>query len=431
MSEAHAARDHALLAPSAAHRWLACPGSVALEDRFPRSSSAAANEGTAAHELGAWALLMAREPSDMLGRVIDINGENHHLKFLVAGSPIVDNTRWPVTAEMVEAVDTYVSHVRSLGGARSIEQKLHMSEIHAELWGTGDALVYIAETKTLHVCDFKYGRGVEVEAEGNPQLLAYASGAITRLSNVGPVETVVMTIVQPRIGPPIKTWTLPKADLDLAEAELARGADRAMEAFEKYVPDARTPAMQSAMGGWAKAYLAAGEHCRFCKAGATCSMRAEKALLDAQAEFAADGAMTLPGPADMTPERLADLLGKARQIQHWVNAVEEHAHAEATAGRVPPGFKLVAKRATRNWTDEASFIAAAPVMLTIAPAEMYADPKLLSPAQLEKKLPKDERDMLSAFVTSASSGTNLVPVDDKRPPSRPSAADEFTPVTQD
>ena len=422
-AQAHSDRDHARLAPSAMHRIMACGGSLAMEERLPPgTSSAAANEGTAAHELAAWALTMDRDPVEMRGRVIDIEGADHHRRFLMAGSPLGDTgTRWPVTDEMVEAVQDYVGFVRKLGGERMVEQRLHMTRIHDEVWGTGDAIVWIAETKVLHVVDLKYGRGVVVEAEDNPQLVCYASGAITRLAAEGVtgIETVSMTIVQPRAPHPVsrtRTWMIGLADLIEREAEIGLAAKLALIATG-----------QNSIGSpeWNAEWLRAGEHCRFCSFGAQCPARARQALADAQADFDTGGAMTLPEPETMSPETLADTLRKARQIQHWVNAVEEYANAEAQAGRVPPGFKLVPKRATRGWKDESAFLAAAPMIFSIDESDLYAEPKLLSPAAVEKKLPKGEREALARFVTSSSSGTNLVPDEDARKGTRPTAEDDF------
>lgn len=421
---AHTDREHARLAPSSMRRIVECPGSLAMEERMPAgASSHAANEGTAAHELAAWALTMHRDPADMLGRVIDITGKDHARRFLANGAPLTDDgTRWPVTDEMVEAVRVYTDHVTGLGGERMVEQRLHMDRIHDDVWGTGDAIVWLAEKKHIHIVDLKYGRGVVVEAENNPQLVCYGSGAITRLAAEGVegCETITMTIVQPRApheAGPVRSWTLDAAQLIDQEREIASSARAAL------IAAGQNDVMSAE---WNAEWLRPGDHCRFCSFGAQCPARAQQAIVDAQAEFGADGDMILPEPETMSPEALADTLRKARQIQHWINAVEEYANAEAQAGRIPPGFKLVAKRATRAWKDEATLLSMAPMLFSIDSAKMYAEPKLLSPAQFEKLLPKDERSALATFVTSNSSGTNLVPADDARSSTRPSAEEDFT-----
>ena len=218
-------------------------------------------------------------------------------------------------------------------------------------------------------------------------------------------------------------------DIDIGGVQATYAATLVDEAGTEFYQNPVTAALTQAMEGWRSKYLAAGDHCRFCAAGAVCPMRAEQAIADAQAEFGDDGEIVTTEIARLSTADLGDLVRKARQIQHWVKAVEEHANAEALAGRIPEGFKLAAKRATRKWTDESVVISVAPIMTTLAPEEMFAEPKLLSPAQLEKKLPKAERAALAPFITKESSGANLVPEDDPRPSIRPSAEEEFGAAT--
>ena len=431
-SSAHSERAHAKMSPSAAHRAVECPGSVVLEAQVADDrSSDAANEGTAAHELAAWALTINKDPGDMLGRVIDITGDDVVTRFLLGSTPHKgDTNRWPVDEDMVEAVRVFVDFVRERKGELSVEQRLDISHVHPDCWGTGDAIVFNEDGGHLWVIDYKHGRGVVVEAEGNPQLLLYAMGALKRFDNRG-VKMVSMAIVQPRADHPkgpIRRWTVNLEELGVEEAKL-RNAYRLVD--EAQVTYGRAAIDDGEVGpNWFDAYTAAGDHCRFCKVGATCPTRAAQAMSDAQAEFSdTTGEMTLPEPDRLAPEALADLLTKVRRIQHWCNAVEEHANAEALAGRIPPGFKLVAKRAIRKWADEETVAAMAPMMTSLSPADLFGEPKLLSPAQLEKKLPKAERENLAAFVTKESSGANLVPEDDARPSIRPTAAEEFDAVS--
>lgn len=430
MNTAQSSRAHAALSPSAAHRFINCPGSVPYEASLPAEdrSSDAANEGTAAHELASWCLEMEREPSDMLGRVVNIVAEIAADRFLAEGTPHKDNTNlWPVTDEMVQGVKIYVDYVRSLDGELSIEERLDISHIHPDCWGTGDALIY--KDKHLHVIDLKYGRGVVVEVENNSQLTLYASGAARRYSNRG-VEKVTMTIVQPRADHhrgPVRPLTINMSVLKGAEEYLAEATVRVDEARKSFFKGPHTPALESVMAKWQDDYLSAGDWCRFCRVGAVCPKRAEKVIEDAQAEFAEDGTMVLPEPAKLTSEQLAELLLKARQIQHWVNSVEEHANAEALEGRVPDGFKLVAKRAIRKWKNEGDE-GVITMMVDVNPDVLFDEPKRLSPAQLEKKLSKEQKAHLTPFITKSSSGFNLVPEEDPRPNKRPSAEQEFTSI---
>lgn len=420
---AHSGRAHAKLSPSGASRWKNCPGSILMESSVGDSSSDAANEGTAAHELAAWCLEdVSRSPDHMLGRVIDITADTTALRFLMGGAPHEgDTNRWPVTDEMVESVETYVDYVRSRAGELTIEERLDMTHVHPDCWGTGDALVYDPAEQHLYVIDLKYGRGVLVEVEENNQLSLYGSGAAKRFHNRG-VKTISLVIIQPRAvheDGPIRSETITAAELSARERKLQNAA---ME-----VDRARTQLPTMVHGDWLKEFVFAGDWCRFCKVGATCPVRAQQAMEDAAAEFEPiTQSADLSAVTTLSPDALGRLLGKARQIQHWIKAVEEHAHAEATEGRMPDGFKLVATRATRKWTDEETLKIMAPVLFgDLSPEDLYAEPKLRSPAQLEKLLPKERRGELSKFVTKKSSGTNLVPVDDKRTDAKPSATSEF------
>lgn len=407
----HSARAHARLAPSASHRWMACPGSVRMEAGFPDSSGVYAAEGTAAHELAAHCLQHDFDAARFLGLVIDIN-EPFGGKILRGGADGV--TSFEVTEEMVEAVEVYLDVVRSLTGRDrnlknpavivEIEQKLDMTHLHPEIFGTGDAVVYQKNAAWLHVVDLKYGKGVVVDPVENPQLMLYGAGAVRRYKGYR-IEGITLHIVQPRApGSPVRSWQTDVLTLLEFEEEIAKCA-RLTELSEPL--------------------LAAGEHCRFCKAAATCpALRAivhEKALaeFDDAVLSATDAPVTLPDPASLSSDQMAAVLRDADLIGNWVKAVQEHAHAEAVAGRIPTGFKLVSKRATRKWKDEDE----AAMMLAALAVDPWQEPKLKSPAQVEAAVGKkrfaallsDAEDLgFEAPVTKVSSGTNLVPISDAR-----------------
>lgn len=415
MSDAHTGRTHARLAPSAAHRWIACPGSVPYEETFPDTESDAAMEGTAAHELASHCLVNDLDAAHFAGRVIDVHGASAATRFLAADAPL-DRGRYVVDDEMVACVQDYLDIVRYLadGGDLHVETRVRADRVHDEISGTADAIIYRPGMETLHVVDLKYGRGVVVEADGNPQLQLYASGAL-RLFHNRPVRRIRVHIFQPRAPHPDgrhRAWEFTLGDHEKAENALKAAAKRVDEATVNFVPG--KPPTEA----WAHNFLSAGEHCRFCKAMASCPAQRVRVQEMARKEFA--------DPASMSPEDLAKVLKQARQLQHWIKAIEDHANAEAAAGRPPPGFKLVEGRKTRRWADEEQMKELLPVFCaSLTVDDMYDPPKLKSPAGIEKLISTDEKKALATFVEAKASGTQLVEESDPRPPIRPTAADEL------
>lgn len=396
MNEAHSARAHARLAPSAAHRWMHCPGSVRLSEGMPNETSSFAAEGTAAHELCAAVLTEGGFVADRLGRYVDVKTA----KIVDTPEDTDDENRFfEITEEMADAVAMYVDHVKGLAGANSgleVEQRLDMTHLHPGIFGTGDATVFDPVDRHLHVCDFKYGKGVAVDADDNPQLLLYAAGAARRLHNAQ-IEKLTMHIVQPRAPHPkgpIRSYEIDLLDLFEFEDTLAAAA------AETDKPDA---------------VVVAGDWCRFCPAQPVCPTVRAKRLAAAAEEFGDVGEpIALAPPETLSDEKLGALLREADQIGNYVKAVQEYAHAQAMVGKMPAGFKLVAKRAVRKWRNEQE---ARAKLLALA-IEPFEEPKLKSPAKVEGQFPgknKAERQKAMAdLVEAKSSGTNLVPVDDPR-----------------
>jgi hypothetical protein len=402
-----AQKAHSDLGASSAYRWMACPGSVRLSAGIEKTSSSYAKEGTAAHLLAESCLSSDAEPSEFLGQEIQVEGES-----------------FTVDEEMTEAVQVFKSAVLSVYDPKTdvlaIERRFDLSQFHPGMFGTCDAVVYKPAPKELHVFDFKYGKGHAVEVADNPQLKYYGLGAVIE-EKVRPVSTVKLYIVQPRAphrDGPVREWAIDIMDLIEWSGELTRAA-KATEATD--------------------APTAAGDHCGFCPALATCATARDRNLAVAAATFAASPIeWTPPAPETLTPEQLSAVLIRAGEVKDWIGAVQAHAHAEAEAGRVPPGFKLVDKRAQRRWADEEEVIKKFEVL---GSATLYVEPKLRSPAQLEaalivaakdrnKKLTKKQaEDMVKPFVIKESSGTNLVPDTDARPEVLASVKNAFTPIT--
>ena len=412
---------------------------------MPEQSSVFAAEGSSAHELAAHCLKLDADASRFLGVVIDITEPLAGGKFGNAGGGN-GTTRFKVTEEMAEAVQVYLDVVRSLCGRDrdirndnvivDVEQRLDMTHLHPEIYGTGDAVVYQRNTGWLHVVDFKYGKGVVVSPVENPQLMLYGAGAARKHERL-PLNGVTLHIVQPRaMGEPVKSWATDALTLLEFEDEIRQRAQIVEDAFLEWPPGGPS-------ANWA--YFTAGDHCRFCKAAAVCPALREQSLSSALAEFADvahEGAvdfmpLVVPEPTALTTDQLAAVLRDAEMIGNWVKAVQAYAHAEALAGRIPAGFKMVPKRAIRKWRDEAEAIE----MITAVRSDVdpYKEREVKSPAQLEAAIGKykftkmlAEAEMLGfdGIVKKESSGLNLVPEADPRGAAKVAGLLDFEPTVE-
>lgn len=257
--------DHALLSASGAHRWLNCPPSAVLESRESAPSSAAAEQGTVAHALAEWKLRRAL----------------HQATTFKPESGWIDSEMENLTDDYLSFVLEHISLAREACGDPQvlIEQRLDFSHIVPGGFGTGDCVI-IAEPK-LQIIDLKYGQGVLVEAAHNPQLMLYALGAIHAFGDLYDIETVAVTIYQPRRGN-VDTWETSVAELLVwAETEVKPKAELAAAGGGEFCP-----------GSW----------CQFCRIAPTCRARAEANLALAQLEFAP--------PAELTDAEIAEVLAR-------------------------------------------------------------------------------------------------------------------------
>lgn len=352
--------SHAKLSPSAAERWMTCPGSVVLSEGMPDKSSPFAEEGTCAHELAE--------------------------KILMGSMTIGDS-------EMMEHVCIYVDHVMNLGGQLHIEQRVKVNDA---IYGTADAVVWLGNEKHLHVCDLKYGAGVAVEVDGNLQLKIYALA--TLLTFGYPAERVTATIVQPRCphsDGPVRSVTYDVVDLLDFHADL-EDAVRVVRDAQQHAPEALLDA----------GFLTPSDKgCRWCKAAPKCPKLRSKAQEMAKQVFA-------PGlPYDA--KALADTLDFLPILEGWIKNTREFAYGEAEKGNALPGYKLVEKRATRKWRGD--IVDTDLVAMGLDLDDIYDEPSLKTPATIEKMLPKDQRALLDELTVKESSGHTLVHESDKRP----------------
>jgi len=401
---------HAVLSPSSAKRWMSCPGSVALSEGLQDTSSTFAEEGTAAHFLASYCLVSGENAAAHLGRCIlllvhGLTGE--HTELFECDTPDADESpyrtlsRFAVDGDMADNVQVYLDYVRDVqratDGELLVEVSVPLDHITGEEGACGTSDAVIVTSDELIVIDLKFGRGVEVDATQNPQLLMYASGA-RKLFDIGAnFTTVRVAISQPRITHAPSEWSCSSEDLD---------------AFESEVLQASANASAMACGATPLAFEPSTEACRWCKAKAKC-----KALEDFVAEgIAADfdevltQGVALPAAADLSQKMMClDL------IEDWCKAVRGAVESELLHGRPVEGYKLVqGRQGARAWTAEEEAEAALKG-LKVKAALMYKR-KLISPTDAEKLLKGDVKwDKLQKYITRAEGRPSVAPASDKRP----------------
>lgn len=366
---------HALLGASSAARWIACPPSARATEGLPGETSKYAEEGTRAHELCEKAL-------------------RYKLAKWEAGIPfdlLSDWAQQSMPTEMFNAVCRYTSFIHELWAGFPcrpgvfIEQEVDVSQWVPGGFGTCDCL--LIGDGILHIIDFKYGQGVPVNPEHNPQLMYYALGAYALFDGIDEVDTVRLSIVQPRMQEEPQTWELPLADLlSWAREVLQPAAELAWKGEGVYHP---------------------GGHCRFCKAYPSC--RAWQKQYGPLAGFE-----PYPEPATLSDEELGEWLQKLEGLAAYAKDLEEYAQQALLDGRSLPGWKLVQGRSTRKWTDQdAAFqqmehdgIDEA-MLYTRTPISLTAAEKMIG----KKKF----AETMSAFITRAPGTPKLAAASDPRP----------------
>ena len=369
---------HAKLSASSAHRWMNCNPSANLEREFADKSSEAAAEGSAAHALCEHKLRKAlkqcstrptsKYDSDEMEMYTD-----SYLEFVL---------------EQIEIAKQHCADPFVL-----IEQRLDFSCYVPDGFGTGDCL--IVADKLLHIIDFKYGLGVLVDAEDNPQMMLYALGALRLFDALYDIDTVSMTIFQPR-RENVSTWTISVSELEeWAEKTLRPKAELAFKGEGEFNP-----------GPW----------CTFCKAAVKCRARAEEKLALAQYEFAK--------PPLLTDEEIEDILSRLDDLTKWANEIAAYAQdAAINHGKQWNGYKLVEGRSNRKYTDESAVIAAA----TAAGYRDIFKKSLIPITEMEKLMGKKTfAEVLGGLVIKPQGKPTLVPASDKRPAIHTGAKHDFT-----
>ncbi len=301
---------HSLLSPSSSKRWLECPPSARLTEKIKDEISSYAREGTDAHTLCEY----------KVNKALGLNVEN----------PI--ETLSFYDEDMEQSAEEYMLFVLEAYQAEKdndpviiTEQRLDISNYVPDCSGTGDCL--IIANKTLHIIDFKYGKGIEVTAENNTQMMLYALGAVDMFESIYEIENINMTIFQPRLSN-ISTFSITANQIKQWANEYLK--PRALLAFE------------------GKGEMQAGSWCRFCKIKASCRKRAEKNMQLAAYDF--------KKPPLISNYEVIEILKQVDELTSWVSDIKGYALSLLSKGEKLEGFKLVEGRSSRKYLDEKAVI---------------------------------------------------------------------------
>jgi hypothetical protein len=370
---------------------------ILIEQSPPAKPSFYAAQGTAAHEIGERFLRQRL--------VVDTRYEGEVIA--------VDGFDIDINPEITDAVDVYVNTVYDdMSKYNSPSHRLHVEvgfdlrHLDPDAFGTCDAMLYVPYNRLI-VYDYKHGAGIAVDAMNNKQCLYYALGAFRQLpkDEQDDLEFVETVIVQPRCphdGGIVRRAIYRVADLIAFEAELSRAIGRVRSG---------------------DATLCAGPHCKFCPAKPICTEAKNEVARKAALDFSevADGP---PDVKTLTPDEIAHLLTFVPFIKDWCDSLLAYAYTEAERGVTIPGYKLVDKKSNRKWVDPANVVEEYGWIL----GDKLWSKSLLSPAQLEKLLPKAEREDLTRFWEKPVAGKTLVPVSDDRETRMPKAITDFMDV---
>ena len=373
----HADREHAALSPSGAHRWLACPPSALLEQQFPDTTSEAAREGTLAHEL-----------AEVKARHYFFTVDFGRRKLTAAITKLKKQDLWQ--DEMMGYTDVYADYLKTSALAfpgipyAAVEKRLDLGTYIPGGFGTADCI--LIGGGTLQVIDFKYGKGVPVSAERNPQMMLYALGAYDAYKVLYPVEQVKLSIVQPRISSEPSEWECSLQELLGFGAYAKERAALAIKGEGDFHPGEDT--------------------CRFCRARAQCRARAEE---NVRLAFRA-GKL----PPLITREEAGRYLKQGKDVAAWLSDLQDWALSECLAGEEVPGWKAVEGRSARSWTDmDAAF---AKLQECGVPEALLWEKKPLTLAQVEKTVGKKEfQEYVGGYVTRSPGKPALVEESDRRP----------------
>ena len=390
---------HALLSASSAHRWLVCTAAPRYEELFPESTSEYAEEGRLAHAICELKTLK---------------------KFTTAITPKTFTTRHnklkkdPMyNPEMDKTSDLYIQHLTERAMQYNsmpyvaAEVQVEFSEYVPEGFGTCDNIMIGGDT--ICITDYKHGKGVPVSAENNPQMKLYALGALKKYRPIygDTIKKVIMTIDQPRLSETPSVSEITSDELYAWGESIKPVAQKAFSGFGEFVP---------------------GEHCRFCRGKAQCKARADVNSALEEFKDCVPQAKAEPGQNILTDAQIGDLLIRGAELVSWYKDLEEYALSTLLNGGEIPGWKCVAGRSLRTFTDQDAALKA--VIAAGYDESLVYERKAKTLTELEKLMGKTEfAEKIGQFVIKPVGKPTLAPMSDKREPYNPAASD-FAGITE-
>lgn len=401
--------EHAVCSASASERWLNCTAAPRYEEQFPESSSVYGEEGRLAHS---FCELYGRKRFTVMSKG-DFDAELAKLQADPLYNPEMLGTAQSYTDFLNESALSYDEKPYI-----AFEVRVDFSDIVPEGFGTCDCVMVGGHV--MRITDYKHGKGVPVSAVDNSQMRLYALGCLKKYNAIfgNTITDVYTAIVQPRINDDVEVEHLTVAELEAWGEHAKPIAQRAFTGFgAEFVP---------------------GDWCRFCRGKAVCKARADKysAFNDFKDAFPTSVVVEGDGSSvpvtksvqmvnnALTDEKIGELLAMSAGLKKWVEDLEEYAMEALLSGRKIPGYKLVAGRSTRTFTDEKKVLSTLTRKLKIKTADCYKPRELKSPAMLEKMLGKKPfNEALGRFVEKPMGKPTLVPESDKREAYSPAVAD--------
>lgn len=385
--------QHALLSASSSSRWLRCTASPRFEENFPESTSEFAEEGRLAHAFCELKVLK------------HFSNSMKPKTFTTMLNKLRKDARYQ--PEMEKTSDLFIEHLTELAMSYDAtpyvasETRVDFSEYVPEGFGTCDCVMIGGDTLTI--VDYKHGKGVPVDAENNSQMMLYALGALKKYAAIygDTIKKVRMCIDQPRIQNELSTWEITVDGLTAWGAAIRPIAERAYAGLGEYVP---------------------GEHCRFCRGKAQCKARADVHTAVEEFKGCVPEAIAQPGDNTLTNAQIGDLLTRCVDLVSWYKDLEEYALKAALNGEDIPGWKVVAGRSNRTFSDQDAAIQA--VIAAGYDEALVYERKAKTLTELEKLMGKAEfADKVGQYVIKPAGKPTLAVLSDKRPQYNPAAVD--------